>query len=133
MASLSPEARRMLGALALLHLLVLVVAAIYYRSAAVMPFTAGLLLALSANALRVFLLDTALRRANDMANQPESEKARMAAYLQGQYLLRYLLSGLTLVAAVFLPFVELWGAICGFLVWPLTTFVMRVWESRRTI
>jgi len=71
-------------------------------------FTFGVLLTTGLNVLKVVWLERAVQAAVLMEDQTASSN-----YIRVHYLLRFLLTGLVLVAAVYIPFIDLFGAIFG--------------------
>jgi len=106
---LSEIAKRMILVLGLIFFLLAAGSAVYYRSLACLPFVYGALLATACNVFKVILLDRAVKKT------VSKDAASAANYLRLQQLLRFLLTGLVLVLAAFLPFLSLWGAAAGVL------------------
>jgi len=73
-----------------------------------LPFALGVLLTSALNVLKVKMLE---RSVNKIVNMENVESGKNFARLQ--YLLRYFLTGIVLVAAALTPFINIWGAIIG--------------------
>jgi len=97
-----------------------VICAVYYRSAAFLPFAAGVFAAAGLNALKVILLDLAVTKAANM-----DHKDSAANYMRGQYFVRFLLSAVILYFAVTTSFISLWGLAAGLSTMYISGFSMK--------
>jgi len=84
------------------------VLSVFYPVINPFTFSAGVLLTTVLNIVKVVWLERAVEKAVGMEDQTAAGN-----FIRLQYLLRMLLTGLTLFAAVVIPFVELWGAVVG--------------------
>ena len=91
----------------------------YFRSLEYLPFALGAVMGAGLNVVKILLMERTVDKSVVM------EKSRAENYLRLQYLLRYLLTGAVLIAAVFVPFLNLWGAALGILTMPVATFFVR--------
>ena len=83
-------------------------ASIYFPELRPISFALGVLLSTGLNIIKVFWLDRAVKTATAMEDQKTA-----ANYIRLQYLLRFLFTALVLLIAVFVPFIELLGAVIG--------------------
>lgn len=75
-----------------------------------LPFALGVLLTSSVNVLKIVMLERTVQKAIGMDNVNAGKN-----YVRLQYLLRYLITGIALVAAALTPFISIWGAVAGIL------------------
>jgi len=112
--NLSHPSKRMILVIGVSVLVLIAAGTIFYRSLEALYFAFGVILTSSLNVLKVFMLERTVRKVVDM-DQPDTGKN----YVRLQYLLRYLLTGLVLLAAglismyVHPPFINIWGAVAG--------------------
>ena len=104
---MSAIAKRVLAVMGAMLLLLIAASAAYYRSLDFLPFALGALLGVALNVVKVLMLDKTVNRAVQM------EKARAGNYIRIQLFLRYVLTGLVFLAAVLIPFINIWGAAIG--------------------
>lgn len=97
-----------------------VICAVYYRSAAFLPFAIGVFAAAGLNAVKVVLLDLAVTKATEMESKDVAVN-----YMRGQYFARFLLSGVVLYFAVTTDFISLWGLAAGLSTMYIAGFSMR--------
>lgn len=96
-----------MASLGILLLLLFAIGIAYYRSLAFFPFALGAALGVAASALKVVMLDRAIKKAVKM------EATAAGNYIGIQNFLRLLLTGLALVLSAVLPFINIWGAAAG--------------------
>ena len=113
---LSKIAKKMIFTVSILLLVIFAASFAYFRSLSFFPFALGALSGVSLNVFKIIMLD----RVVDKAIQMEEKKA--GNYIMIQYLLRFVLTGLVLVASHFIPFIELWGTAVGVLTMPIAAF-----------
>jgi len=83
-------------------------------------FAIGVILTSALNVGKVFLLERAVMKTVEM-DDPNTGKN----YIRIQYLLRYVITALVLVAAGFTPFVSIWGALAGVFTLQISVIVVR--------
>ncbi|MCL1848229.1 MAG: hypothetical protein FWF83_00935 [Clostridiales bacterium] len=118
--NLSKMATKMVFVLAALSFCVILGGVIYNPSLTVLPFVLGVSLTGGLNLLRVKLLDSALGKAVAM------DQGLALHYLQIQYFLRFILTGVVLFAAALTPFISIWGAAFGVLIWPVAAYALKL-------
>jgi len=98
-----------------ISVLVLIAAGVaIYRSLEALYFALGVVLTSALNVLKVFMLERTVKKAVDM-----EEAVAGKNYVRLQYLLRYFLTGIVLLAAGLVsvyvkpPFINIWGAVAG--------------------
>ena len=99
--------------------------AAYYRSFSFFPFAAGVLTAATANIVKTIMLERAVSHAVVM----ETEKAKNYLLLQQQ--LRLIPVVACLAAAVFAPFISLYGAVAGVLTIQISAYALKISETKR--
>jgi len=124
---LSKNAKRMLlliSAASLLFIVIgMVAGAICHIPDLMFPFALGVAMIGAVNCLKIVMLERAVLKAIDM-----SEGAK--GYIGGQYLLRFLLTGVVLVVAATQDFVSLWGAVAGIFTLPIAAFGLKFFIAR---
>ena len=78
-----------------------------------LAFCIGVAFSASWNVLKTLWL----KKTVEVAVHMETEAA--SAYIRGQYFLRFFVTGVIIALAHFIPFIDLWGAICGILTMPV--------------
>lgn len=116
---LNALAKRMILAIIAITSACTVVALIYYRSLEFFPFFFGAILGAAVSIVKVYLLE----RAVNLALEPG--KANATAYIGLQQLLRFILSGLALLAGALIPQINLWGVVAGIFSYQLAVYVAR--------
>ena len=112
--NLSMPSRRIILVIGISALVLIAVGAVIYRSLEALYFAVGVILTSSLNVFKVMLLERTVKKAVDM-EQPDTGNN----YVRLQYLLRYFLTGLVLLAAGLVsvyvepPFINIWGAVAG--------------------
>ena len=117
---LSDIARKIILALGVSLLILITASIVYYRSFSFLPFALGALFGVAISAVKVIMLE----RTVDKAIKMEAKNA--GNYIRLQHLLRLLLTGLALILAVFVPFINLWGAVAGILALQLSMFYVKL-------
>jgi hypothetical protein len=112
-------AKKTIAALCALLLPLVAGSIVYYRSISFLPFALGALAGISLNIGKVLMLDRVVSKSVAM------EADRAGNYIRAQYLLRLLLTGLVLFAAVSVSFIDLWGVAAGILMLPVATMISR--------
>ena len=99
---------------------------IYYRSLQALPFALGVILTSSLNVLKIIMLE---RTANKVVNMQDPDYGKN--FVRFQYLLRYFLTGIVLLAVGLLhyyttaPFISIWGAVAGIFTMQIAVIVVR--------
>jgi len=107
-------------------LVIIVAGAAIYRSVEAIYFAFGAILTSALNVLKVVLLERTVKKAVDI-EEPETGKN----YVRLQYLLRYFLTGIVLLAVGLVtayanpPFINIWGAIAGIFTLQISVIVVR--------
>ncbi|MCL2162995.1 MAG: ATP synthase subunit I [Oscillospiraceae bacterium] len=95
--------------------------AVFYRSLEAVPFAIGVMSTSALNILKAIMIERTTRKAIDLTEENEGKN-----YVRLQYIIRYLLTGLVLVAAALTPFISLWGAILGIFTLQLSAIIARL-------
>jgi len=112
--NLSQPSKRMIFVIGISVLVFIAGGALFYRSLEALYFAFGVILTSSLNVLKVIMLERTVKKVVDM-DEPDAGKN----YARLQYLLRYFLTGIVLLAAglisvyVHPPFINIWGAVAG--------------------
>ena len=112
--NLSLPSRKMISVICISALVIITGGAIAYHSIEAVYFALGVILTSALNVLKILLLERTVKKVSDM-EEPDSGKN----YVRFQYLLRYFLTGLVLLAAGLVsvysdpPFINIWGALAG--------------------
>jgi len=85
-----------------------------------LPFALGVLLTSALNVLKVYMLERTVQKAVGKADAASGKN-----FVRFQYLIRYFLTGLVLVAAALIPFINIWGAIIGVFTLQISIVVVR--------
>ena len=109
---------KMLKAIICIAFLMMVSGAVLFRSYYAIGFALGVGMSLALNVGKVLWLKYAVNRATVM------EPGAAGAYISIHYVLRYILTGLVLVAAHFLPVVSMFGAAIGLLSMPFANYAV---------
>jgi len=88
-----------------------------------LPFALGLLLGGGLNVLKVALLDRSIAKA-----ETAGEHAVVRQF-QIQYLIRFFLTALAFLIAVFVPFIDLWGVGAAILTMPIAAYSMKIFAK----
>ena len=114
--------RKMIYVMCGLALLVLIAGVVYHGgndSARILPYVLGIALGVGLNLAKIVMLEHAVQKAVSL----ESKAAKNAVSIN--YLLRFVLTGAVLAAAVFIPFIDLWGTIFGVLTMNLAVYALK--------
>lgn len=112
--NLSLPSRKMITVIGISVLVLIAAGAAIYRSLEALYFALGVILTSALNVLKVFMLERTVKKAVDM-----EEAVAGKNYVRLQYLLRYFLTGIVLLAAGLVsvyvkpPFINIWGAVAG--------------------
>jgi len=117
-ADLSKYAKKMILVIICASLIMIIGGAAYLQSWLAVDFALGVVMACSLNVAKVLMLKYAVNRVTTMEHGA-------SGYTGGMYLLRFMLTGAVLVAAHFIPFVELLGAVFGLLAMPIASYALR--------
>ena len=117
--NLSGYAKRMIRVITALSVVVIAAGAIYYRSFSVMPFAVGVALSSALNGIKVILIENSIKKLVDMDDK------RAYNYFRVQYLVRYLLTGAVFVVAAFSPFISIWGAGAGIIIFQIAAYSLK--------
>ena len=74
----------------------------------IVPFSLGVMLTTIFNCFKAIWIEYTVNRVLSMNNESAS-----SAFIRGQHFLRFLSTGVVLTAAVFLPFIDVLGAVLG--------------------
>jgi len=91
---------------------------VFLRAMYALEFALGVVMACGLNIAKVLMLKYAVTRATSMDSGGMGFTSIM-------YLVRFVLTGLVLVAAHFIPFVELLGTVFGLLAMPIASYVLK--------
>ena len=140
--------------------IIIVIAAVFYRSLAVIPFALGVLATSFLNVYKIRMLERTVEKVLDMENQQDGKNA-----VRLQYLLRYFLTGVVLViigiiqnytspppfyssrewyiavwailfpgapeALITAPLISIWGAIFGIFTLQLSVLFLRIFKREK--
>jgi predicted outer membrane lipoprotein len=116
---LSGTVKKMSFIMAGAAVLMIIGGAAYHRSIeAALPFALGVVLTTAFNVVRIVWLEVAINKAVAM-----DEKSG-ANYIRVQYLLRFTALGLVLLVAVYVPFLDIFGAIFGIFTFHIAAFAL---------
>jgi len=116
---LSAAAKRMIRVVCISFPILVVGSAVYYRSLACAPFVLGLLLGTFLNITKIWMLNRTTKKVLGM------EVLRAGNYVRVQHFLRFFLTCIVLVIAALAPFVDLWGAIAGVVVYQIAVYTLK--------
>ena len=117
---LSVPSKRMILFIGVSALVMIAGGALFYRSLKGIDFALGVILSSLLNVFKVFLLERTVKKTLDIEN-PASGKA----YIQLQYILRFILSAAVLVAAALIPFIDVMGAVFGIFTLQIAVLIVR--------
>ena len=120
---LSDWAKRLTIAILAITLVCVVIAAMYYRSRAFLPFMFGALSGGAVSVLKVFLLERAVDKALTM------EKHRAGTYVSWQHLLRLSITAAALLIGALVPGISLWGVAAGILAYQISLYAIKFTSS----
>ena len=107
-------------------LVMIIAAAAILRSAAVLPFAAGVIIMTAVNVFKIFLLERTVNATVDIDNIDAGRN-----YVRLQYLLRYFITGAVLLAIGLLFWFEkipeacAWGAVFGIFTMQISVMIVR--------
>ena len=111
--------KRMILTICITSLVFLAAGALVYRSAAVFPFALGLFMMAGLNVAKVFMLERSVNVALD------KEAKSGGSYIRLQYIIRFLLTGLVLLVAAMVDFIDLWGAFAGIFTFQIAAYSLK--------
>lgn len=123
---LSKASEKMVVWIIIIALVFIAGGAAYFRSIEALYFAIGVILTSSLNVGRIFLLDRTVKKTLEM-DDPSTGKM----FVRLQFLLRYLLTGLVLMAAGLIsvyvepPFINIWGAVAGIFTMQIAVIIVR--------
>ena len=123
-------AKRMIAVImitALLMMIAGIVLSFYFEAITPISFALGVAAAASLNTLKVLWLKKTVETAVSL----NSELA--GSYVRIQHSMRFLFTGVVLVAIVFIPFIDIVGALCGIMTMPVAAHTMQFFHRRDTI
>ena len=115
---------KMIKAVICISILMMAGGAAFFRSSFAIGFGLGVGMSMALNIVKILWLKRCVNRAVGM------ETASAGAYISINYILRYVLTGLVLVAAHFLPIVDMFGAAIGLLSMPFANYVVHFFNRR---
>lgn len=115
----SELAKRMIIAILVITIFFIVVASVYYRSLAILPFLLGTILGSGVSIWKVIVLERAVDKALGM------EKKKAGNFVSVQQLLRLLVTGVVLFLGAVVPQISLWGVAAGIMAFQLALYVER--------
>ena len=124
--NLSLLSKKMILFIGIAALFIIAGGAAIYRSLDALYFAFGVILTSSLNIFKVFLLERAVKKTTSL-EIPDAGKN----YIRIQYLLRYLLTGIVLLAAGLIstyvdpPFINVWGAAAGIFTMQISLIIVR--------
>ena len=95
------------------------VASIYFPDILPIPFALGVLLSTGLNIVKLKWLNHAVKTATSL-----EDKGAAANYIRLQYIFRFLFTALVLLIAVFVPFIEFFGAVIGLFTFQAAKYAM---------
>jgi len=127
---LSAEAKRMVLALCALLPVISAGGLAWFRSFEALPFAAGVLIMTGVNVLKVLMIERTVRNtvSAGIADGRPAESRRN--YVLIQYLLRYLITGLAIAAALKTEWVSVWGILAGILAFPVAAYSLRFMRAK---
>ena len=123
-------ANKMILVIIVLSALVAAGGAVFFLSYEAIPFAIGVAMAMGVNIAKVILLKQAIKKTVDI----ESSKSAKI-FFQIRYFLRFALTVAVLFAAAIIPdnIVNLWGAVIGIFMHPLSVYAMRFFVPADTV
>jgi len=115
---------RMMKAVIFISVLMMAGGAAFFRSSFAVGFALGIGISMVLNLVKIKSLQFCVNRAVRM------DTARAGAFISASYILRYVLTGLVIVAAHFLPVVDMFGAAIGLLSLPFANYVVHFINRR---
>ena len=99
---------------------------LYNRSFTLLHFIYGAFLGTVTNIIRTIMLDRTVQRILTFGPEKASN------YVRIQYLLRFLITGLALILAALVPFINLWATVIGILVYQIAIYFTKRSIARDT-
>lgn len=124
--NLSLPSRKMILMIGISALVIIAGGAALYRSLEALYFAVGVTLTSSLNVLKVVMLERTVKKVVDMEEQDAGKN-----YIRLQYLFRYFLTGIVLLAAGLVsvyvkpPFINVWGAVAGIFTLQISVIIVR--------
>jgi len=118
---------KMIKAIIGISVLMIIGGVAFFRSSLAIGFALGIIMSLALNITKVLWLRYSVNRAVNM------ESGTVGAYISIHYVLRYVLTGLVLVAAHFLPVVDMFGAVLGLLAMPFANYVVHFLNRKNKV
>ena len=109
---------KMIKAITIISVLMMVIGAAFFRSSLAIGFVIGVAMSMGLNIVKALWLRHSVSRAVNM------EQAAGTAYIAVMHVLRFVATGLVLVAAHFLPFTDMFGAAVGLLSMPFANYAV---------
>ena len=116
--SFSKDAKRMLALIAGQALVIILISAIYFRSLEFLPFAYGVLISCALNYFRIYMIERTVQKTVTM-------QSGGVAFGWGQYMIRFLMTGVVLILVAMSPYISLWGAIAGIFTFQLSAYMLR--------
>ena len=123
--SLSATVKKMIIIMCVSGAVFIAAGAAYYRSVEALNFALGAAVTTGFNVIKTIMLERSAIRASGMEDGNAASN-----YVRLQSLLRFVLTGAVLVAAVLIPFIGTWGAIAGVLTMNVAAFVVKIIGAR---
>jgi len=123
---LSRPTKRLVLVIGISAIVIIAAGSAYYRSFEALPFILGVIMTSALNAGKVFLLERTVKKTLDLED-PDIGKN----YVRFQYLFRYFITGLVLLAAGLIgsltPHISIiWGAVAGIFTMQIAVIIVRV-------
>ena len=124
--NLSLPSKKMILVIGISALVIIAGGAAIYRSIEAIYFALGTILTSALNVLKVIMLERTVKKVVNI-EEPETGKN----YVRLQYLLRYFLTGIVLLAVGLVtayvepPFINIWGAIAGIFTLQISVIIVR--------
>ena len=123
-SALEKYAGKMIFIILCVSALMIVGVVVFLRSSQAIGFALGIVMAAGLNIVKVILLKYTVNRVTNM------ESGAASGFTGVSYIIRFILTGLTLVAGHFLPVVELLGVALGLLAMPIATYCLNFYIKR---
>lgn len=121
---LSYLAKKMITIMGVSFIVFVLASIIYYRSLSFFPFALGVLLGTALSMMKVIMIEKVVDKSLEMDTKTAPN------YIKLQYMVRFLFTGILLVAAALVPFISLWGAACGILSFQLSAYLVKFFFKR---
>jgi len=117
---------KMMKAVIFISILMIAGGIAFFRSYLAIGFALGVGMSMVLNLVKIKWLKYCVTRAVSM------ESARGGAFISIHYILRFILTGLVLTAAHFLPVVDMFGAAVGLLSMPFANYVVHFFNRNNS-